>query len=140
MAESYTITLNFTSNESTYTGATGTGASVLQVSSSADVGASQQVRQVIRGGRRKVDVGASGTLFFPTIADLPANARITMIAQVEYGAGDVTAVNRLLTWTRDTVVTETNEDIISFSFDTSLTLARTGTEACYITPIYIVRA
>ena len=41
---------------------------------------------------------------------LPANARITMTFQVEYGSGDVTAVNRLLTWTRDTVVVETNEE------------------------------
>ncbi len=63
-----------------------------------------------------------------------------MIAQVEYGSGDTTAVNRLLTWTRDTVAAESNEEIVSFSFDTSLTLARAGTEACYITPVYIVRA
>lgn len=141
MAQELTTSLIITLTDSAYTGDTGTGASILQVSTTETLNASSgPVLAEWRGPRRAIVSGASGVVFFPSEVTLPANARITMTFQVEYGSGDVTAVNRLLTWTRDTVVVETNEEIGSFSFDTSLTLARSGTETCYITPTYKVRA
>ena len=98
------------------------------------------ILQMFRGPTVTVPTNSSGLVFFPAIGPLASGARITIEFEVAYGAGDVTAVNRLLTWTRDSVVVETDADTGSFSFDTSLTLARVGTETCYITPTYIVRA
>jgi hypothetical protein len=140
MAKTLTKTINVALADSGYTGTYGQGAAILQLTQTETVSVSNAVLNVFRGPTVTLAVNSSGIVLFPAIGALPANARITMDFQVEYGAGDVTAVNRLLTWTRDTVVVETNEEFGSFSFDTSLTVARVGTEACYVTPIYTIRA
>jgi hypothetical protein len=140
MAKTLTKTLNIALSDSGYTGTYGQGAAILQLTQTETVSAANAVLNVFRGPTVTLAVNASGIVLFPAIGALPANARITMDFQVEYGAGDVTAVNRLLTWTRDTVVVETNEEFGSFSFDTSCTVSRVGTEACYVTPIYTIRA
>ena len=140
MARTYTKIHAITLSNSEYTGATGTGQTILQTSEAGSEGVGNNVLNIFQGPRVTVDTNASGIVFFPAIGALPAGARITMDFQVEYGARDVTAVNRLLTWTRDSVVVETNEEFGSFSFDTSCTVARVGTETCYITPIYTIRA
>lgn len=140
MAKTFTKTITLALTDSGYAGTYGEGAAILQLSDVETVSVSSAVLNVFRGPTVTVAANASGIVFFPAIGALPTNARITMDFQVEYGAGDVTAVNRLLTWTRDTVVVETNEEFGSFSFDTSCTVARVGTEACYVTPIYTIRA
>lgn len=140
MAKTLTKTINITLTDSAYSGTYGEGAAILQLTDTDTVSASSAVLNVFRGPTVTVAANASGIVFFPAIGALPSNARITMDFQVEYGAGDVTAVNRLLTWTRDSAACETNEEFGSFSFDTSCTVARVGTEACYITPIYTIRA
>lgn len=140
MAKTLTKTINIALSDSAYSGTYGEGAAIVQRTPIETVGPSSAVLNAFRGPTVTLAVNASGVVLFPAIGALPANARITMDFIVEYGTGDVTAVNRLLTWTRDTVVVETNEDWGSFSFETSLTVARVGTEACYVTPFYTIRA
>lgn len=140
MAKTLIKSLNISESNTAYSGTYGEGSSVLQLAPSYPVGVGNPILKAWKGATETVLAGASGIVFFPGNVVIPAGARITMDFQVEYGAGDITAVNRLLTWTRDTVVVETNEEIGSFSFDTSLTVARVGTETCYITPYYTMRA
>lgn len=140
MAKTLEKTLNISESNTAYSGTYGAGSSVLQVSTTGAVGMGNQILKAWKGATETLAVNASGIVFFPNNVVIPSGARITMDFQVEYGTGDVTAVNRLLTWTRDTVVCETNEEFGSFSFDTSLTVARVGTEACYVTPYYTMRA
>jgi len=140
MAKTLTKTIDISESNSSYAGTYGTGSSILQLAPTYPVGVGNPILKAWKGATETVAAGAAGIVFFPGNVVIPAGARITMDFQVEYGAGDVTAVNRLLVWTRDTVVCETNEEFGSFSFDTSLTVARAGTEACYVTPYYTMRA
>jgi len=141
MAESITNTYLFTHNNDAYSGATGTGAAILQGAVTHAVGAAERIRLVERIGPRKILAADTAKAFFPANIDIPASGRITAEIEVIYGSADVTAAARLVTWTVDGETIKTCEARASFGFDTSFVLAsRGGVDPLYINVIYIVSA
>jgi hypothetical protein len=76
---------------------------------------------------------ASPIDLFPSNIPLTAGQRITMFYRAYFHTADSTTALRLLTWVADGAQVETNTVFGGgFSFDTSLTLDRAGTQAMTI--------
>ena len=141
MAKTLTNTFSIVLADDSYTGTYGQGSAILQGSLVEDVGPNEDVIAVIRGDSVELALGASAVDFFPTYP-LPSGAMITMEVLVEYGATDVGATKRLLTWLVDVSGVTTCEARHSFSFGTSCTVSRGsvgGALTCYVTPVWIIR-